>query len=480
MLNLKSILATGLALGLSACSVGPRYKQPTVALPQQFTAPDSATVDFSTRADANDPEFWHSFNDPELSSLVERSLAANNDLHAALAHYDSANALLREVKFDRYPTVTMGASVGRQKFGADQAFGYPRNNRFFNPGINASWELDFFGRVRHNIEAQRQQTLADASNLAAIQVAVVGEVASAYIDLRGQQELLRIARENVENERQTVQLVEAAYSAGRGTEFDTSRARALLETTTSRIPELLSAVALDEHRLAVLCGLAPDALTTELETVRPLPDLPKRIDPGTPADLVRRRPDVSASEERLHAATEQIGIATADLFPRVNFAGLLGVNEFHGDTPFDGVSAVNLAALNIDWSFLDTGRVRARIAAKRADGDAQLAQYQQSVLQALEDVENALVGYARSQDRDAQLQLAAKDSKRAADLASIRFRNGATGLLDLLDAQRAQLKDEDAYAESHSNSALSAVLLYKSLAGGWPQRPPQLPKGGTP
>jgi len=480
MLNLKSILATGLALGLTACSVGPHYKQPTVALPQQFTAPDSATVDSTPRADANDPEFWHSFKDPELSSLVERSLAANNDLHDALAHYDRANALLREVKFDRYPTVTMGASVGRQKDSEIQAFGYPRNSRFFNPGINASWELDFFGRVRHNIEAQRQLALADASNLAAMQVAVAGEVASTYIDLRGRQELLRIARQNVENERQTVELVDATYSAGRGTEFDTSRARALLEATTSRVPELLSAIALDEHRLAVLCGLPPDALMTELETAKPLPDLPKQIDPGTPAELVRRRPDVTAVEERLHAATEQIGIATADLFPRVNFAGLLGLNELHGDTPFDGVSAVNLAALNIDWSFLDRGRVRARIAARQADGDAQLAQYQQSVLLALEDVENALVSYTRSQDRDTHLQLAAKDSKRAADLASIRFKNGATGLLDLLDAQRAQLRDEDAYAESHSSSALSAVLLYKSLAGGWPQRPPQPSKNRTP
>src|ERR1700678_2118592 len=255
MLNLKSILATGLALGLTACSVGPRYKQPTVALPQQFKAPDSTTVDSSPRADASDPEFWHSFNDPELSSLVERSLAANNDLHAALAHYDSANALLREVKFDRYPTVTLGASVGRQKDSEIQAFGYPRNNRFFNPSINASWELDFFGRVRHNIEAQRQLTLADASDLGTMQVAVVGEVASTYLDLRGQQELLRLARENVENEQETVRLVDAAYSVGRGTQFDTARTRALLETTASRIPELLSAIALDEHRIAVLCGL---------------------------------------------------------------------------------------------------------------------------------------------------------------------------------------------------------------------------------
>src|SRR5271154_5335885 len=232
-----------------------------------------------------------------------------------------------------------------------------------------------------------------------------------------------------------------------------------------------------------MCSAAsspPDVLVSELDVARPLPDLPARIDPGTPADLIRRRPDVSASEQRLHAATEQIGIATADLFPRVNFADFLGVNELHENTPFDGISPVNLAALNIDWSFLDRGRVRARSAASRADGDALLAQYQQSVLLALEDVENALVSYARSQERDVQLQLAAKDSKRAADLASVRFKNGATSLLDLLDAQRVELQAEDAYAEGHSNSALSAVLLYKSLAGGWPQHLPSAPRGGRP
>jgi NodT family efflux transporter outer membrane factor (OMF) lipoprotein len=407
-------------------------------------------------------------------------LSTNNDLGAALAHYDSAKALLREEKFDRYPTVTMSTSVGRQKVSDIQALGYPRNSRFFNPAINASWELDFFGRIRHNIEAQRQLALASENDLATMQVALVGEVASTYIDLRGRQERLRIARENAENEQETVRLVEAAYSAGRGTQFDTARAHTFLETTTSRIPDLLSAIALDEHRLAVLCGLPPNSLIFELDAVKPLPDLPKRIDPGTPADLVRRRPDVSASEQRLHAATEQIGIATADLFPRANFAGLLGVNEFHGDTPFDGVSAVNMSGLNIDWSFLDRGRIRARIAASHADGDAQLAQYQQSVLLALEDVENALVSYARSQDRDVQLQLAAKDSKVAADLASVRFKNGATGLLDLLDAQRIELQAEEAYAESHSNSGVSAVLLYKSLAGGWPQHLLQAPRGGRP
>src|ERR1700723_3235865 len=219
MPNRKSILMTVLSLGLTACSVGPRYKQPTLVLPQQFTGPDTATVDVSPHADASDSEFWHSFNDPELSSLVQRALTANNDLRTALAHYDSANALLREAKFDRYPTVTMSASAGRQKFSEFQAFGYPRNNRFFNPEINASWELDFFGRVRHNIEAQRQLALADASDLVAMQVTVFGEVASTYIDLRGRQELLRVGREDGKNAQETVRLGDAAYSAGRGAEF---------------------------------------------------------------------------------------------------------------------------------------------------------------------------------------------------------------------------------------------------------------------
>src|SRR6202789_4480153 len=223
MLNRKLILTTVLSVGLTACSVGPHYKQPAPALPQQFTAPDTATADVSPHADASDPQFWHSFNDPELSSVVQRALTANNDLRVALAHYDSANALLREAKFDRYPTVTMSTSVERQKFSEFQAFGYPRNNRSFNPEINASWELDFFGRVRHNIEAQRQLALADASSLAAMQVTVVGDVAGTYIDLRGRQELLRVARENVENQEKTVRLVQAAYSAGRGTKFDTAR-----------------------------------------------------------------------------------------------------------------------------------------------------------------------------------------------------------------------------------------------------------------
>jgi outer membrane protein, multidrug efflux system len=477
----KVLLATVALVGSIGCSVGPRYKRPDLPLPAQFTAPEATgATDATAKAEPADPEFWHSFRDPELTVLVERSLSANNDLRSALAHYDAAEAIWRLSKFDKYPTVTASEDTGRQKLPADQAFGYPRNNRYSNSTINASWELDFYGRIRHNVEAQHQQLLASGNDLAAMQVAIVGEVASTYIDLRGQQERLSVARQNADNEQKTVKLVEASYTAGRGTQFDTARARALYESTTARIPALQSAIALDEHRLAVLGGQSPDSLVSELDVQKALPDLPESIDPGTPAGLVRRRPDINASEQRLHAATEQIGINTADLFPQVNFAGLLGMMEYHADSPFDGVSPANLAALNIDWSFLDRGRVKARIAASRADGDAQLAQYQQTVLLALEDVDNALVRYARSREEDAQLHQAALDSKRAADLANIRYKEGATGLLDLLDAERVELQAEDAYTSSHLDSASAAVSLYKSLAGGWPQRPPQPVSTGRP
>jgi multidrug efflux system outer membrane protein len=477
----KLVIATVVLLGCMGCSVGPRYKQPNTPLPAQFGASTvSGVADAGAKVAPSDPEFWHTFHDEELTSLIERSLSVNNDLRSALAHYDAAAAILRLSKFDLYPTVTASEDTGRQRLADNQAFGFPRNNRYSTSSINASWELDFYGRVRHNIEAQKQQLLASGNDLAAMQVAIVGEVATTYIDLRGQQERLRVARQNADNQQRTVKLVEATFTAGRGTKFDTSRARALYESTVSRIPALQSAIAIDEHRLAVLCGQSPDAFVGELNGEKAVPDLPESIDPGTPANLVRRRPDINASEQRLHAATEQIGINTADLFPRVSFAGLLGLMQYHSDSIFDGVSPTNLAALNIDWSFLDRGRVKARIAASRADGDAQLAQYQQTVLLALEDVDNALVRYARSREQDAALRQAALNSRRAADLANVRYKEGATGLLDLLDAQRVQLQDEDAYATSHLDSAADAVSLYKSLAGGWPQRKPQPIRTGQP
>jgi multidrug efflux system outer membrane protein len=466
---ITTVLLTSL---LAACAVGPDYRRPEVAAPAHFARAESDAAS-AAAAPAADSEFWRSFNDPKLSALIERALEANNDLRVALAHYDSGNALLREAKFDRYPTVTANAQAGHQRVSRDQDYGYPRSADIFGASANASWELDLFGRVRRSVEAQRAETAARSGDLQALQISIVAEVADAYVHLRGTQERLRVARGNADNQRETLRIVNVRLNAGRDTDFDTARARAQFESTASRVPVLEAQIAVDEHRLAVLTGRAPDALIAELDAPGPLPALPARIDPDTPAGLLRRRPDVAAAEERLHAATARVGVVTADLFPRLSLQGMLGSFAFHSGGLFGSGGETNLLALGVDWSFLDIGRVRARIAASNAEASGLLAQYQQTVLLALEDTENALVRYSHTQTEDEHLARAAADSALASQLASTQFREGTIGFYEVLDAQRVQLQAQDAFADGRTRSAVTAIALYKALAGGWPQHLPE-------
>jgi multidrug efflux system outer membrane protein len=470
-----------LTAALAACAVGPDHVRPTLATPVRFAraqAPAIALAD-GARADIAlreaDAEFWRGFDDPQLTRLVEESLVANHDLRIALTRYDRANALLREARFDRFPTVTAHAEASDARSSADQAPGVPREDRDgkrYSASISAGWELDLFGRIRRSVEANRAEAAASAADLEALQVAIVGEVARTYVELRGLQERLRVARENTDNQRETLRLVEARLGAGRDTEFDVSRARAQLETTSARIPALEAQVAVAMHRLAVLSGQTPDALIAELDPQKPLPALPARMDAGTPGELLRRRPDIAAAEYRLHAATARIGVATADLFPRFTLGGLIGSQAIDSGALFERDSETRLVALGIDWSFLDIGRVRARIAAADADAAGELARYQQTVLLALEETENALARYAKARVEDQHLERAASDSDRAAQLARVRYEAGASGLLDVLDAERTRLQAQEAFADGRTRSVTSAVALYKALAGGWPQRQP--------
>jgi NodT family efflux transporter outer membrane factor (OMF) lipoprotein len=473
---LRSFALAVLTAALAACSVGPDYVRPTPDVPAQFArGATSVDANGSAAAPEADAEFWRRFDDPLLTSLVEQALAANHELRIALANFDRANALLRGAKFDRLPTVTAIADASDSRASADQAPGAARDARdgeSYSAGIQAGWELDLFGRVRRNVEAHRADAAAVAMDLDALQVAIVGEVARTYVELRGAQERLRVARENADNQADTLRLVGARVDAGRGSEFDTARARAQLEATRARVPALEAVVAVHMHRLAVLVGKTPDALIAELEPRHALPALPARLDPGTPGDLLRRRPDVIAAEHRLHAATARIGVATADLFPRFTLGGLIGSQAVTGGALFERDSETRFVALGIDWSFLDVGRVRARIAATDAGAAADLARYEQTVLLALEETENALVRYARARVEDGHLERAAGDAAHAAELARIRFDAGATDLLDVLDAERTRLQAEDAFAAARTRSVVDAVALFKAMAGGWPEHVP--------
>ncbi|KVW67567.1 TolC family protein [Burkholderia ubonensis] len=445
-----SALATSLAL--AACAVDPDHERPASVVSARFARDESQAMQHDaapagTSADA-DAAFWRGFGDPALTRLIDAALAANRDLQLAVSRYDASNALLRETRFDRIPTITATGQIGHRLTSKDQAFGAPRDQRdkpTSSVGINAAWELDLFGRVRRAVEAQRAETTASAADVRAA----------------------RIARENADNQRQTLALIDARVGAGRGSELDAVRARAQVESTTSRIAGYEAAIGVDEHRLAVLTGQPPGALIGELDAPAPLPALVADIDPGTPGDLLRRRPDVAAAEARLHAATARVGVAAADLFPRFTLTGLLGSMTSSYGFSLSG-SDTNLIALGVDWSFLDVGRVRARLAASNADAAGQLAQYRQTVLGALEETENALLRVARTRDEATHLERAATDSARAAQLAHARFTAGAIDYYEVLDAERTLLQAQDAAADGRLRSADATVALYKALAGGWP------------
>lgn len=468
------------AVLLAACTVGPDYVRPTLPPPEHFGPATQASGAATVSADVTnehaiaEPDaaaFWLGLGDPLLARLVDDALRANHDLRIGLARYDRANAMLRGARFDHFPTVTANAQAADSRASADQLPGVDRDARdgdSYSAGLSASWELDLFGRVRRAVESQRAQAWATAADLHAMQIVVVGEVAQTYVGLRGGQERLRVARDNADNQRETLRLVEARLHAGRGTAFDTSRARAQLEATLARVPALEATLAVDMHRLAVLTGRTPDALVAELQTRAALPALPARLDPGTPGELLRRRPDVAAAEQRLQAATARIGVATADLFPRFTLSALFGSQTTDAGALFERASETRLVLLGIDWSFLDVGRVRARIAAADADAEGELARYQQSVLLALEDTENALVRYGHARVEDQHLERAAIDSARAAELARVRFNAGAADLFEVLDAERTRLQAQDEFAAARTRSVSGAVAVYRALAGGWP------------
>jgi multidrug efflux system outer membrane protein len=475
---IPSIRFSALALGLllAGCTVGPDHVRPELATGERFLRAEATVADAPSAIASTEAAFWQRFEDPLLSALVDDALRANHDLRIGLARLDQARALSRQSRFDLFPTVTAEAGASESRASADQAPGIPRADRDTQSRDAAallSWELDLFGRVRRGVQAQRADSDAVGADLAALQVSVVAELAQTYFDLRGRQAQLAVARGNAQNQRSSSELVATWLEAGRGTELDTARAQAQLESTLSSIPALEAEVAALMHRLAVLTGRTPDALVPRLETAQPLPVLLDPVAAGAPADLLRRRPDIAAAEHRLDAATARIGVATADLFPRFTLGGLIGSQAASGGDLFERDSETRLVALGIDWSFLDVGRVRARLAAAEAGADEHLARYQQTVLRALEETETALARYHHARTERVHLEAAAAASARGAELARLRFEGGLVDFLQVLDAERARLESEDRLAQSQARTATALVAVYRAMAGGWPETLPE-------
>lgn len=458
---------------LSGCAVGPDYERPETAVPEKFSklsmsekGGDKADTGYVDEAPI--AQFWKVFNDSMLNRLVEQALDTNHDIRIAAANLDAARAIRGGAFADLFPIANINASRDKSRFSADETTSGLTERSTLNRGaVDMSWELDLFGRVRRNIEASRASEQAFGEDLRAARISVIAEVASNYMELRGVQEQFAVAKRNADNQRETLTIVEAREDAGRGTEFDTQRARAQLNITLAQLPALQADIDTRMHRLSVLLGQSPTLLDEMLRPVDALPALPRLVQIGKPEQLLRRRPDIRAAERRLATATANIGVAEADWFPRVSFTGEIGFAANSGDRIGDGDTATYRYGPGISWSILDFGHLQARVAQSKAAEKGEIASYERTVLRALEETENAMTQYGATRQRLDYLQTSVDANARAEELARLRFENGSADFLEVLDVQRARLIADASLAQSRTAAATGLIAVYKALGGGW-------------
>jgi len=459
---LKPLTPSLLALALAACAVGPDYKAP---------ATEPAHLDSAVQPKAFDRSrfesvWWKQFDDPVLNQLVQASLDGNRDLRVAFARLKSARAIRDDAANDQLPVVTSRAS---SEVGKGQVPGQTEqrvNSERYDLGLDMAWELDLFGRIQRQIEASDAQADAAQADLQQLQVSLIAELVDAYGQLRGAQLRENIAVANLKTQQASRTITVTLRDAGVGNELDVVRADARLAGVEATVPQLQAVQARARHRIATLLGQGPDALSVDLSP-KALPAIAKALPVGDPGELLRRRPDIRSAERQLAAATANVGVATADLFPRVSLSGFLGFTAARGSQI--GSSAANAWALgpSITWAAFDLGSVRARLRGAKADAEGALANYEQQVLLALEESANAFSDYDKTQQRLLSLMRQSDASRKAAELASVRYREGTVDYLVLLDAERERLSAEDAQAQGEVDLYRGIVSIYKALGGGW-------------
>lgn len=460
----RTLIASVALMLLAGCAAGPDYTAPASALEASFATP----------AEAGEPPaaFWRAFADPQLDALIAEAMLANADVRSAQARLQEARANAGIANADKLPTLNLGAGAGR----ARQVFGTELvTDDYVSASTAFNWELDFFGRVRRIGESAAAQVQASEAGVQAAQRLVGAEVATQYLGYRALQQRMVVAQESLVNQRASQRIVKSLSDLGRGTPLDVARANALVESTEASIPALQAALERTALRLATLSGRSPRAALSALAEPRPMPNLPAvpaaGLAAGTPQGLLERRPDVRVAERQLAAATAMIGVAKADLYPRISLVGLLGFTSARAADLFDATSRTSNVGASLTWTALDFGRVRNRIGVSEARAQQALVQWEQTVQLALEETEGALTQYTRNVQQAARLENAARESAEAARLARLRYEAGATDFLTVLDAERSLLTARDALVQAQQGSLGGLVAVYRALGGGWDVAP---------
>lgn len=462
---------------LSGCEVGPNYQRPKTAVPQAFgNYAKPATRPAATTRPVLAIDWWKTFGDPELDSLIERALQSNLDLKLAEARLREARAREAFANGGFYPTLNANAGYSHQRMStnaqpfasvAGSQFKFPFEYDLYQAGFDASWEIDVFGGQRRSIEAATADVAASIQDARGVMLSMTAEVARNYVELRGLQAELDVARHNLAAQKQTVDVTQNLRKQGVGTELDVSRAVAQAATTESQIPLLENLRWQAIHRLALLLGLDPNALATELSTEHQIPVPENQIALGMPAELLRRRPDICQAERQLAAAYARVGVAQAELYPKLSLVGSLGLQSSEASSLGDWSSRYFNVGPSITWPIFDFGRLKAMVHVRSAEQQQALVQYQQTVLNALREVEDAIVALQTERQRNKSLTESEKANAQSAQLAEDLYRRGLTDFLTVLDAQRRLYESQEALTQSRQTVTTDAIALYKALGGGW-------------
>jgi len=467
-----SLPALVIGLMFFGCAVGPNYTPVKPSAPDKWYAEMAGGLNPSTPTPATLSRWWTIFNDAELSSLIDRAVKGNLDLKTASARVREARAQLGISRAGLFPFVNAIADAANIRTNTSGSTGTETN--LYSVGFDAGWELDIFGGVRRSVEAATAQVGASQENLNDVLVTLLAEVALNYVEVRTLQARLTEAEATIRTLQETYDLNRSLYKAGIIGELTLQESLRILENARAVIPSFETAINAAKNRLAVLIGERPGTLQPELAEKKPIPALPVSVAVGIPAETLRRRPDIRRAERNLAAQTARIGQATADLYPQFSLAGTIGLESIDSSDLLDWGSRFWYIGPSVSWNIFNAGAIRQNIEVQSARQEQTLIQYQATVLGAQEEVENALVAYAKEQLRLESLERATAAARRAELLARDRYQAGLVDFYNVLDAQRSLLVIQDNLAQSSGAVASNLVRIYKALGGGWePATPPQ-------
>jgi NodT family efflux transporter outer membrane factor (OMF) lipoprotein len=475
--RLPLLLAACGALALGACTVGPTYQRPALGLTASFHTPPPAAAPDDLVADRS--VWWASFGDPELTRVVERATAQNLTLAQARARVLQSRAAAHAAGAALLPVIDGSGGVGR----TDQSLlspigeigrhlpGFQRDYDQYDLGATASWEIDLFGGLRRGREAARAEARAGEDQADAVRLSIAAETADAYLQLRAYQARIAVARRQEQVQRDLVALIAQRSAAGIAPDRELHEATAALEGVRATLPPLLAGRDAELNRLDVLMGAQPGTYQAELTLAQPIPAAPRIATADGPADLLRRRPDVAAAEQRLVAANARIGEAVSDYYPKLSISGLLGLDSLDAGRLFTGDAVQSQVGAGLRWRLFDFGRVDAEVAsAKGRDAEA-LAAYRGAVLGATEEVEDAFSDLAQQQARADALTRQIEQLTRARAQAEQAYEAGAINLIEVRDVDRELLSASDQLAQARAGAARAAVACFRALGGGWEARP---------